>query len=417
MNTDLIVLALSAIVIAAYAFDIIGRKLRLPSVVLLIAFGIALRQGLDAVGWSVPHLDRLLPVLGTIGLVLIVLEGSLDLELTQQKKRLAARTLFVAAAGLALSLGGIAGALHWLLDVDWTRALLTACPFAVISSAIAIPSASALRPHRAEFVVYESALSDILGVSVFAALVAAEGDPVLFALDLTLASIASLVLGLGFIALLYVLLNRLTGHVKFLPIFFLLMLLYATGKLLHLSPLVLVLAFGLLLNNSFLLRRVDWLRRHESESFATDVAQFRQLVAEFAFFVRTYFFLLLGYTTRISDFASPSTWLLGGGILVIIYATRLPLIALVAPRDIRPLLWIAPRGLITVMLYLSLPAHLRAAQFPEGTVMLVVLLTAVVMMVGIRRAPCPPSGATAEAQAPEEPVLEGREDRQQATGP
>ena len=86
-------------------------------------------------------------------------------------------------------------------------------------------------------------------------------------LSFSLASAASLALGLAFIALLYVLLNRLTGHVKFLPIFFLLMLLYAIGKLSHLSPLVLVLAFGLLLNNAFLLRRIEWLRQHESESF------------------------------------------------------------------------------------------------------------------------------------------------------
>jgi len=387
VDPDLIILAFSAVVIAAYAFDIIGRKLHLPSVVLLLAAGIVLRHVFDGFGWSVPYLDQLLPVLGTIGLVLIVLEGALDLELTHEKKPLVLRTLFVAVAGLALSLGAIATALHELLGVDWTRAVLTACPFAVISSAIAIPGAVSLAPHRGEFVVYESALSDILGVSVFAALLAARGDVLRFVVNLSLASAASLALGLAFIALLYVLLNRLTGHVKFLPIFFLLMLLYAIGKLSHLSPLVLVLAFGLLLNNAFLLRRIEWLRQHESESFEADVGQFKQLVAEGAFFVRTYFFLLLGYTTQLSDFTSGTTWLLAGIILAVVYATRLPLLAIAVPRDIRPLLWIAPRGLITVMLYLSLPPAMRVAEFPEGAVMLVVLLTAVVMMIGIRGAP------------------------------
>jgi cell volume regulation protein A len=395
VDPNLIILALSAIVIGAYAFDIVGRKAHLPSVVLLIAAGIVLRRVLDSVGWSLPYLTWLLPVLGTIGLVLIVLEGALDLELSHDKKPLLLRTLFVGVAGLALPLAAIAATLHGLLDADWTRAVLTACPFAVISSAVAIPSVAALSPRRGEFVVYESALSDILGVSVFAALLAAEGDPVAFALNLTLASLASLALGLAFIALLYVLLNKLTGHVKFLPIFFLLMLLYAIGKLLHLSPLVLVLAFGLLLNNAFLLRRIDWLRRHESESFDADVAQFKQLVAEGAFFVRTYFFLLLGYDTLLAQFAAPTTWLIAAVILVIIYLTRLPLLALAVPHDVRPLLWIAPRGLITVMLYLSLPERLRVANFPEGSVMLVVLLTALVMMIGIRRAP----GAQAPGEA------------------
>jgi cell volume regulation protein A len=387
MNPDLIILALSAIVIAAYVFDIVGRRARLPSVVLLLVSGIVMRWVLDGIGWTMPYLGQLLPVLGTVGLVLIVLEGALDLELSHDKKPLLLRTLFVAVTGLVLPLAGIAAALHWLFAADWTRAVLTACPFAIISSAIAIPSTVGLARQRGEFVVYESALSDILGVTVFAALLAAEGDPVAFALTISIATVASVGLGIGFIALLYVLLNKLTGHIKFLPIFFLLMLLYAIGKLLHLSPLVLVLAFGLLLNNTFLLRRIEWLRQHESESFSSDLAQFKQMVAEGAFFVRTYFFVLLGYTTMLADFATATTWVVAGAILAIVYATRLPLLALVAIRDIRPLLWIAPRGLITVMLYLSLPERLRVVNFPEGVLMLVVLLSSVIMMVGIRSAP------------------------------
>jgi NhaP-type Na+/H+ or K+/H+ antiporter len=389
MDPNLAILALSAVVILAYLFDIIGRRLKLPSVVLLLAAGIAMRKVLDGIGWHVPYLDSLLPILGTIGLVLIVLEGALDLELTREKRALVARTLGLAVAGLAASLLAIAAVLHYGLGADWPRALVTAAPFAVISSAIAIPSAASLDPRRSEFVVYESALSDIVGVSVFAAIVAAEGDAGWFAVHLTVSSAASILLGLGFIVLLYLLLNRLGGHVKFLPIFFLLMALYSIGKFVHLSPLILVLAFGLLLNNASLLRRIPWLRRHESPTFAQDVVQFKQIVAEGAFFVRTYFFLLLGYNTVLSDFASGRTWAIAGAILVAVYATRLPLLAAVAPRDIRPLLWIAPRGLITVMLFLSLPAEARAPDFPDGVLMLVVLLSSIVLTVGIRRAPLP----------------------------
>jgi cell volume regulation protein A len=387
MDPNLAILALSAVVIIAYVFDIVGRRLKLPSVVLLLAAGIAMRRILDGIGWTVPYLDSLLPVLGTIGLVLIVLEGALDLELGREKRSLVARTLGIAVAGLAASLLAIAAGLHYGLGADWPRSFITAAPFAVISSAIAIPSAASLAPHRSEFVVYESALSDIIGVSVFAALTAAQGDAGSFAVHLTVSSAASVVLGTGFIALLYLLLNRLGGHVKFLPIFFLLMALYAIGKFVHLSPLILVLAFGLLLNNPSLLRRLPWLRRRESPTFAQDVVQFKQIVAEGAFFVRTYFFLLLGYNTVLSDFVSLPTWLVAGAILVAVYATRLPLLALVAPRDIRPLLWIAPRGLITVMLFLGLPVESRAPGFPEGVLMLVVLLSAVVLMIGIRSAP------------------------------
>ena len=136
MDPNLIILAFSAVVIAAYAFDILCRKVKLPSVIILLISGIAIRQAFDRFGWSLPYLDDVLPVLGTIGLVLIVLEGALDLELKREKKPLMLRTLAASTIGFALSLMAIALTLHGWFATDWTRAFLTACPFAVISSAM-----------------------------------------------------------------------------------------------------------------------------------------------------------------------------------------------------------------------------------------------------------------------------------------
>ena len=131
MDPNLIILAFSAVVITAYAFDILCRKVRLPSVIILLLSGIAVRQTFDRAGWSLPYLDDVLPVLGTIGLVLIVLEGALDLELKAEKVPLISRTLAASAIGFTLSLVAIAAALHGWFATDWTRAFLTASPFAV----------------------------------------------------------------------------------------------------------------------------------------------------------------------------------------------------------------------------------------------------------------------------------------------
>jgi len=384
MDPNVIILAFSAVVIAAYAFDILCRKARLPSVILLLLSGIALRQFFDRLDWSLPYLDDVLPILGTIGLVLIVLEGALDLKLRRDKLPLVARTLVASVCGFALSLVAIAAALHALFSTDWTRAFLTACPFAVISSAVAIPSVSTLSAQRAEFVVYESSLSDIVGVLVFYALLEAHGDVAEFALGVGLTGLVSLLLGLVFTAGLYVLLNRLTGHVKYLPIFFALMLLYTLGKQFHLSPLVLVLAFGLLLNNTFLLDGLKWLKQHQSESFDVDLAHFKQIVVEGAFLVRTFFFILLGFSTDLADFGALTAWTVTAAILALIYVTRWPLLRALCPADIQPLLWVAPRGLITVVLFLSLPRDLHIEHFPAGAVMLVVLLTALILSAGVR---------------------------------
>jgi potassium/hydrogen antiporter len=403
MDPNLIILAFSAIVIAAYVFDLLCRMAKLPSVIVLLISGIAIRQVFDRLGWSMPYLDDILPVLGTIGLVLIVLEGALDLELSHDKKPLMLRTLAASIIGFVLSIVSIALALHFWFASDWTRAFLTACPFAVISSAVAIPSVASLSEARAEFVVYESSLSDIIGVLVFYALLAARGDISDFALGLGVTGIVSLGLGLVFTAGLYVLLNRLTGHVKYLPIFFALLLLYSLGKQFHLSPLVLVLAFGLLLNNTFLLDRVKWLKQHQSESFDQDLGHFKQIVMEGAFFVRTFFFLLLGFSTDLVDFASSTAWIVTGVIIVLIYATRWPLLRVLSPADVSPLLWIAPRGLITVVLFLNLPADLRIAHFPTGAVMLVVLLTAVLLGGGIRAHASSAATLPEGAQTPADP--------------
>ena len=51
--------------------------------VLLIVTGIALRLVLDRTGLHLNWVDPIVPVIGTVGLILIVLEGALDLEVTR----------------------------------------------------------------------------------------------------------------------------------------------------------------------------------------------------------------------------------------------------------------------------------------------------------------------------------------------
>jgi len=109
----------------------------------------------------------MLPVLGSVGLILIVLEGSLDLELDKSKRILIGKSLLMAM----LPLFALAFSLAWLLmqytGLDYKICLINAIPLSVISSSIAIPSAKNLSPFRREFIVYESSFSDIIGVLFF----------------------------------------------------------------------------------------------------------------------------------------------------------------------------------------------------------------------------------------------------------
>ena len=71
--TDRALLALAALFVLAYLLEVFGRRTRIPGVVLLIASGMVAREVLDRSGLELRFVESLLPVVGTIGLVLIVL--------------------------------------------------------------------------------------------------------------------------------------------------------------------------------------------------------------------------------------------------------------------------------------------------------------------------------------------------------
>lgn len=75
-----IIISLCALIIIAYLFDLSAPKTKIPSVILLLTLGWAAKQLLNFLDITLPDLNSLLPIFGTIGLILIVLEGSLELE-------------------------------------------------------------------------------------------------------------------------------------------------------------------------------------------------------------------------------------------------------------------------------------------------------------------------------------------------
>ena len=63
--------------------------------------------------------------------------------------------------------------------------------------------------------------------------------------------------------------------------------------------------------------------------------------------------------------------------------------------DLIPELFVAPRGLITILLFLSIPAKLQLPQL-EGVLLLTVLLTSLVMTLGLQLAHRQPTRLTPE---------------------
>jgi Kef-type K+ transport system membrane component KefB len=86
MDVSSILIVLPLLIIFSYLFDIFARRTKFPSVILLVFTGIIARSISSYYGYSnFEFLDSLVPVLGTIGLILIVLEAAIELEIRKEK--------------------------------------------------------------------------------------------------------------------------------------------------------------------------------------------------------------------------------------------------------------------------------------------------------------------------------------------
>ncbi len=398
-----VLIFLSGLVIFSYLFDLFARRTRMPSVLLLLGLGISLRGLVDYWGVAVPEVELLLPTLGNIGLILIVFEGALELEYEQSKRTMVRKAFVSALFILLLTTTAIAAVLHYLLDAGWHMSLANAVPLSVISSAVAIPSVGGLVKAQKEFVIYESSFSDILGIILFNFIESNSSFGGAAFTGLGIEVVGVLVLSAIFSIALLWLLGRIKHHVKFFLILAILVLVYAVGKQFHLSSLVVVLAFGIFLANA---RSVPWSWLRERliyPDFEKDISQFHSLSRESAFLIRTFFFVLFGFTVLIAEVAHVNVLLLGALLLAVTYLMRAVFLSWALRMELKPLLYVTPRGLISILLYFSLPQELRMSSVGLGLLFVMVLTTCVVMALGLLGATTEKSEGVATAATPSEP--------------
>lgn len=366
----------------AYLFDITASRTRIPSVILLLATGWLARQGAEKFSVHLPDLSPILPVLGTIGLILIVLEGSLELELNRSKGPLIRKSFILALIPLLVLAFGLSYVLQYFGEDRFKDNLVNAIPLCVISSAIAIPTARSLVKTNREVVVYESSFSDILGVLFFnfIALNAVINIQTfgIFILQILLIVLISFVstIGLSF------LLNRIEHHIKFVPIVMLVILIYAISKIYHLPGLIFIMVFGLFLGNLDELKHVKWIARLRPDELDAQVHVFKDLIAEGTFLVRISFFILFGFLIDTQELLNPNTFLWSVGIVAAIHVVR-AIQLLITGLPMMPLVFIAPRGLISILLFLSIAPENRVPLVNDSLLIQVVVMSALMMMLGM----------------------------------
>ncbi len=133
-----ILISLCLIILVAYIFEVTGKYTKIPGVILLMVLGLSLRYFTSYKEFNIPDLSILLPLMGTLGLILIVLEGSLDLKISREKKGLIIKS-FSSALFLFISFSLIfSTVLYHFYQVEFTTALINSIPIGIISSAVAI---------------------------------------------------------------------------------------------------------------------------------------------------------------------------------------------------------------------------------------------------------------------------------------
>jgi Kef-type K+ transport system membrane component KefB len=380
--TVTIIITFCALLLIAYLFDLTSARTKIPSVILLLILGWLVRQASIVFDAKLPDFSSFLPVLGTFGIILIVLEGSLMLELNKSKFGLI-RQSFIGALlpmlGLALSLGFF---FSYFGEFDLKNSIANVIPLCVISSAIAIPSVSNLSKKNKEFVIYESSISDILGVLLFNFVALNKIIDLqsfgYFGLQLLIIFVVSFVATIA----LSVLLNEIEHHVKFVPIILLIVLIYEISKIYHLPGLIFILLFGLFIGNLDELRHIRWIERFKPVEFNKEVLKFRDLTMEAAFLVRALFFLLFGYLIETSEILNPDTLLWATVIVVFIFGFR-ALQLKISKLPLSPLLFVAPRGLITILLFLSMDPEQVISIVNKSLIIQVIAMTALLMMFGL----------------------------------
>ena len=118
------------------------------------------------------------------------------------------------------------------------------------------------------------------------------------------------------------------------------------------------------------------------DNFTKEVVKFIEITSELALLIRAIFFILFGFLINIYELFNPKTIYYSlsifAGILIIRY-----LVLKLFRIPSNPLLYVAPRGLITILLFLSIPESQQLPFIDKSMITQVIILSAFVMMFGL----------------------------------
>jgi hypothetical protein len=146
-----------------------------------------------------------------------------------------------------------------------------------------------------------------------------------------------------------------------------------------------VLVFGLMLNNITLFFRGFLTTYIIPVAYKELLSEIKLITLESSFLIRTFFFIVFGMSITLDGFNQISVFVVSFLALAIMYILRWGAFKLIAPKQILPGIYVAARGLITILLFYSIPAEHQITGFSPAVLFLIIITSNLIMMYGLIR--------------------------------
>jgi len=362
------------IILAGFAGKVLFRKTRIPDIPLLLGIGVLLGPVLHLMDSET--LLPLAPYVGTLALLMIMLEGGMNLDVDRVVRQMKWIVLLTSLAFL-LATAGIAAVLHFHAGMSIPLSLILGAALGCTSGAVVIPLVQDMRMsvNTRTLLTLEAALGDTLAVVLVLFLVRYIKAPIAdTGLQVSLLVSAFLWAGLlgGVGGVLWVRFLARVGrmHLSYMLTMAAILLLYAACEIIHASGVFAVLVFGMAMTNAeSIMKKMPTKNQYDWD--ATDFALHDTIGwfhDEVTFIARVFFFVYLGMLLDVSGFTQ-AVVAASCGIVLLVYLTRYLATRIVGwlgrrqpPFERGIITGMAPRGLASAVL-----ATLPSAAGIEGT--------------------------------------------------
>jgi NhaP-type Na+/H+ or K+/H+ antiporter len=166
-------------------------------------------------------------------------------------------------------------------------------------------------------------------------------------------------------------------------LFAVLLVLYAAGKLLHLPSLLIILFFGLFINNRKIIRPkiiVEGVPQHMFDEVENNL---KSITAETAFLIRTFFFILFGYSMNVGIFSQEEVWMTGSMVVLALLVIRFIFLRFIQSQKYYARVVTDAKRFDYHIIVLWDSQQFKLNTFNNGILFFVILITSVLMMLGI----------------------------------